>query len=192
MRLVVDVRPGIAILSGRVNKIENNGGITVITLKNNLVSEEEGGSEMGTVLIDYEPDYVKRMKLKVGSFIVATTTVDPVFDILLDGGVTKTKKFHVRGYRFIYSGHLAFDRRGRRGESHVYFCNIISGRDRKSWNGQYISTYEVSYRDGKDQVVKTFHKFGEMFKESSVGNKAIITTGQIKNPEKIWVQDIIA
>jgi len=188
MSLVVLTRPNAAVLCGRVADIVEKGDISIIIMR------ETNGEYNAEIMVDYRTDFLNKMKVRVGSLVIMTTSPDPGLEILEEGGVMSVQRFHVRGYSLRYSGQFDFESTGRAGEKHVFFGTITSAGDKKNAYGNYIATYEVSFRSGRDNTIQKIKAFDSMVPDGCAGKKAVFITGknmQRHNDDYFWADKMI-
>lgn len=193
MSLVVTCNENKCVVSGRVTNIHKSGVKTTLTVENNICARRY---ERGSVRIDFDKNFVDKMNVRKGSFIVAVTSIEFPLEIIADGGIVKVNEFHVdKGFFFMYSGEIILESSGFSPEEHVFFGTIENAREYISRkNGKLVSEYELYYRSGKTHKRERIKAFGRHVPENAVGKKVIVRSGKPIDRGKgkyWWATDII-
>lgn len=179
MKLIVRSCQDFAVLAGRVANIEERKEAVLMT-----VSGENSKGENISVVVAVKQETFRRMKTKVGSFIMATTEGNFGLDILADGG--NVGQVIVRCYRYTYSGAMSFNVKSSSGM--VILCQVLSARQIAGVSR--VAVYKVKYeryKDGKSETVTQYLKhYQETVDNNLVGKKTVFVTSETG----VWIKGI--
>lgn len=169
-RLIILSRPGIQVVSGKVVKI----GDADVTIENTCqFTEPTSLQETRTMILQSSADVISRLKLKLGSFIMATICPNDDTKTLADG-LYSNVQYHARAYNIRYTGAFDFNSAGNQKESHV-FCGAILDAKALDSGGTLVKVTWKAY--GADEV-KNLYTPIDITK--ALKNKAIFTCGRKK------------
>ena len=189
-KLILKTREGIAILSGRVINIAMKQTVATVTIENEIKE-----NDTAVVHIDFRSDLVQRMKVHVGSFIMATTSCPYEFEIFDEAGKFATsgqREFTVRGYAIRYSGSYSFES-DRLLEENVFFGTVSTASEYNTENG-YVSVFNITFRSGKETVRKKIKAMNCLLPDPIKGRKVIFVTGRemVKNRDTyFWAHKVV-
>lgn len=98
-------RPGVLVVSGTITDIQDN----VVVLENKFFYPVSGQEEKTRCFLESKFDVIQRMRLTIGTSILASTTDDFMIEMLLEGGETPTRDFHLKAYTIRFNGSFDFD-----------------------------------------------------------------------------------
>lgn len=171
-------RPGILVVSGTVADVKDDG---MIILENSFLYPISGQEEKTRCYLECKSDTIKRLHLETGTSIIASTTDDFLIEMLMEGGETPSRDFHLKSYTVRYNGSFDFECHKNQKEQHVFSGTLIAAnngiKQGYTWNRAVI----VWKKNGKDEIrnIVYWNKTGETLSEK-IGKKVIAVTGETK------------
>ena len=172
-------RPGILVVSGIVAGIQDDN--TVI-LENSFRYPISGQEEKTKCYLECNPDTIKRLHLEAGSYIIASATDDFLVEMLMEGGETPDREFHLKGYTVRYNGSFDFESHRNQKEQHVFSGTIIAARSGVK-QGYTWSRATIGWKkSGKDEVrnIVFWSKEGKAL-SNFIGKRIIAVTGESRS-----------
>ena len=111
-KLIVSYRGKLAVMSGRVTSVTENGPDTVCRIENGAAAD-----------VAFRTDLCRKMKVAAGSVIMASVEKSFRLEILASGGNVKDTT-PIRGKYFCYSGVMEFSRTGKLRPENIFFGTV--------------------------------------------------------------------
>lgn len=166
-QLIIFARPKIVVVTGRVVKIESNK----VMIENDLYQPVSKCIAKRWMEISFEPHKITSMKLKKGSFIIATVKDNDIaLQEVISGGESDTMVFVVTGYNLRYSGTYDFDGYGEYRETHVIVGQV---EDIRILDNGYVTFSILCFRRGERLVMHAYAR-QKTAKNLSSGDKIAV------------------
>lgn len=170
-------RPGVLVVSGTITDIQDN----VVVLENKFFYPVSGQEEKTRCFLESKFDVIQRMRLTIGTSILASTTDDFMIEMLLEGGETPTRDFHLKAYTIRFNGSFDFDQHNDQKEQHVMAGTILavtSGQKQGyTWNRMTIG-WRKNGKEEKRNIV--YWNKDNIQLAGQAGNRVIVVTGERK------------
>lgn len=175
-------RPGILVIKGLVTEVTDS----TVRLEDCFFYPVSRREETTTCILDCEEEYLQRIQLKTGAKILAATTDDFKIEMLLEGGETPVREYHLRGYRFCYNGSFDFERYMDSKEQHVFSGTVMSVNSGEkqgyTWNRLMLGWSQNGKNERRNIVYWNDQGISLADKE---GQRLIVVTGEPKAREGV-------